>query len=75
MSKQCFQVTFGFYSGRGGVNVTGTDYVYASSADVAITKANAMRSRHESVLSVDYLGTPSHVEDLDLLDYQSIDVV
>lgn len=65
-------VTFGFTYGRGGQCITGQDYVMAKNKDHARTRAKALCSRHESVLWIDEI---QPMEDKDLLDYDSIDVI
>jgi hypothetical protein len=64
-------VTFGNTYGRGD-RITGQDIVTAKNKDQACTMANAMCARHESVLWIDEI---QPMEDKDLLDYDSIDVI
>jgi len=65
-------VSFGIKYGRGGMRLTGQDYVDASSIQQARTIAKAMCAKHEHVLYVDEV---QPFEDKDLLDYESIEVI
>jgi hypothetical protein len=46
-------VSFGIKYGRGGLRLTGQDYVDATTIQQARTIAKAMCARHEQVLSVE----------------------
>ena len=46
-------VTFGIEYGRGGLRVTGQDYVHAPTIQQARIIARAMCARHEQVLTVE----------------------
>jgi hypothetical protein len=61
-------VTFGNSRGR----MTGQDYVHAPTIQQARIIARSMCARYEQVLTVEQLPV---VEDKDLLDYESIEVI
>jgi hypothetical protein len=65
-------VSFGIQYGRGGLRLTGQDYVHAPTIQQARIIARSMCARHEQVLTVEQLPV---VEDNDLLDYESIEVI
>jgi hypothetical protein len=68
-----YVVTYGYDLLRGGKRITGSDFINAESFEQAWIKAGSLCSRTERVLYVDEYIKP--LEDKDLLDYESIEVI